>query len=102
MGMAKKTETFVLKLTSAIVMDGEIITKDNLVEVTEREAKNLLARGKAVLADEKEAKAAAADLNDMTVDALRKIADDAGVEGYRDMKKAELIQAIEAAIEAAE
>lgn len=102
MGMAKKTETFVLKLTSAIVMDGEIITKDNLVEVTEREAKNLLARGKAVLADEKEAKAAAADLNDMTVDALRKIADDAGVEGYRDMKKAELIQAIEAATEAAE
>jgi hypothetical protein len=100
--MAKKTETFVLKLTSAIVMDGEIITKDNLVEVTEREAKNLLARGKAVLADDKESKAATADLNDMTVDALRKIADDAGVEGYRDMKKAELIQAIEAATEAAE
>lgn len=100
--MAKKTETFVLKLTSAIVMDGEIVTKDNLVEVTEKEAKNLLARGKAVLADEKEAKAATADLNDMTVDALRKIADDAGVEGYRDMKKAELIQAIEAATEAAE
>lgn len=100
--MAKQSKTFVLKLTSAIAMDGEIIKAGDLVEVTEKEAKNLLHRGKGVLAGEKELEQSAANLADLTVEALRKIADDAGVEGYRDLKKAELIAAIEAATEPAE
>lgn len=39
-----------LKLTSAIVLDGQISKAGDLVEVAEAEAKNLLSRGKAVLA----------------------------------------------------
>lgn len=43
-------KNYVLKLTSAIVVDGEIVRAGNLVELSEPEAKNLLGRGKAVLA----------------------------------------------------
>jgi hypothetical protein len=39
-----------LKLTSAIAMDGEIYRAGSLVEVTDADARNLLHRGKAVLA----------------------------------------------------
>lgn len=48
----KKPESYLLKLTQAIVMDGAIVRPGRLVEVTEAEAKNLLARGKAELATE--------------------------------------------------
>lgn len=43
-------ESYLLKLTQAIVIDGQIVTAGRTVEVTEAEAKNLLARGKAELA----------------------------------------------------
>lgn len=48
--MSKTANSVFLKLTSAIPVDGEIITAGNLVEVDELLAKNLLHRGKAVLA----------------------------------------------------
>ncbi|MBP0047656.1 Rho termination factor N-terminal domain-containing protein [Marinobacterium sp. AK62] len=103
MSMAKKTDLIVLELTSAIVMEGEIVTAGNLIEVTEKEARNLLARGKAVVADEQDVESAAdADLTEMTVADLQKLAGDIGVEGFKSMKKDELIAAIEAASEASE
>ncbi|HEV2606447.1 MAG TPA: hypothetical protein VGT79_00550 [Xanthomonadaceae bacterium] len=40
-----------LKLTSAVVVDGEILKAGTLVELVESEAKALLSRGKAVLAE---------------------------------------------------
>lgn len=43
-------KTFVLKLTSAIAVDGVVLKAGELVELVEAEAKSLLARGKAVLA----------------------------------------------------
>lgn len=43
-------EEITLKLTSAIAVDGEILKAGRLVQVTDSEAKNLLGRGKAVLA----------------------------------------------------
>lgn len=43
-------KSYVLKLTSAVAIDGQICRKDSLVEVSEAEAKNLLARGKAEVA----------------------------------------------------
>lgn len=43
-------KTIWLKVTSAIVVGGEIAAPGELVEVTESEAKNLLHRGKAELA----------------------------------------------------
>lgn len=99
--MAKKTDLIVLELTSAIVMEGEIVTAGNLIEVTEKEARNLLARGKAVVADERDVESAAdADLTEMTVADLQNLAGDIGIEGFKSMKKDELIAAIEAASEA--
>ena len=53
-------KTIVLKLTSAIVVGGQIVTAGSLVEVTEGEAKNLLARGKAVPATASDERAPAA------------------------------------------
>lgn len=45
-------ESVFLKITSAVAIDGQIARKDSIVEVTESEARNLLGRGKAVLATE--------------------------------------------------
>lgn len=45
-------KTYTLKITSAVGIDGEIIRPGALVEVSESEAKNLLHRGKAVVATE--------------------------------------------------
>lgn len=54
----EKPETFLLKLRSGIVLDGEIVRGGELVEVGEAEAKDLLRRGKADLATEDDAKKA--------------------------------------------
>lgn len=43
-------KSYVLKLTSAVAVDGLILRAGSLVERPEAEAKNLLGRGKAVLA----------------------------------------------------
>lgn len=45
-----KIETVTLKLTSTIAIGGQVIKPPSLVEVTRSEAKNLLRRGKAILA----------------------------------------------------
>lgn len=42
--------TVTLKLTAAIVVAGQVLRPGSLVEVTESEAKDLLRRGKAVVA----------------------------------------------------
>lgn len=89
--MAKKT--VVVELTSAVAFDGKVSKAGELLEVTEKEARNLLRRGKAVLSDEQPAES---ELSDLTVAELRELADDAGIEGAASMKKADLIAAIEA------
>jgi hypothetical protein len=48
-------ETVILKVTSAIVVGGEVMRAGDLVEVTRSEAKDLLHRGKAELATEADA-----------------------------------------------
>lgn len=45
-----KAETFKLKVTSAITLDGAIVAPGKVVNVDEKTAKNLLHRGKAELA----------------------------------------------------
>ena len=47
-------ESVFLKLTSAIAIDGAVVRAGSLVEVTQAEAKNLMHRGKAVLATERD------------------------------------------------
>lgn len=51
-----QTETITLKLTAAVVLDGGIRRAGALVEVSEPQARNLLDRGKAVLATDKTVK----------------------------------------------
>lgn len=45
-----KAKEIAIKITSAIVLGGEVVRPDTVITVTEREAKNLLQRGKAELA----------------------------------------------------
>lgn len=90
-------KSVLLKLTSAIVIAGAIAKAGEVVEVTELEAKNLLARGKGVLNDEQHADEVDLDLSKKTKDQLLEIADNLEIEGASKMNKAQLIEAIEAA-----
>lgn len=90
-------KSVLLKLTSAIVIAGAIAKSGEVVEVTELEAKNLLARGKGVLNDEQPADEVDLDLSKKTKDQLLEIADNLEIEGAAKMSKAQLIEAIEAA-----
>ena len=85
---------FALTLTSAVCLDGKVVPANEEVSVPEKIAKNLLRRGKAVLADSQPE--AEEDLDGMKVAELRQVADDLGIEGHGDMKRAELIEAIKA------
>lgn len=92
--MSKKTVS--LKCTSAFMVKGEMITKGKIVHgVPEAEALNLVRRGKAVKVESEEDGAEAPALKDLTVAELRDVAKEYDIEGAADMKKAELIEAIE-------
>ena len=59
------SKTVMVKVTSAFLVDGEVARKGEVVEVTTAEAKDLLHRGKAVLATAAdEPKLAAQDAGD--------------------------------------
>lgn len=90
-------KSVLLKLTSAIVISGVIAKAGEVVEVTEHEAKNLLARGKGELHGEQLADEVDLDLSKKTKDQLLEIADNLEIEGAAKMNKAQLIEAIEAA-----
>ena len=94
--------TYVLKLTSAIAIGGEVMKSGSLVEVSEIEAKNLLGRGKAVLHDEQPASGVDTDITKMTKDQLIAEAEQLEIDGAEKMTKAQLIEAITAAGEAKE
>lgn len=85
--------TYVLKLTSAIAVDGEVMKAGSLVEVTEIEAKNLLSRGKAELHGEQ--KDAPRDLTALNKDELRDLAEQLQITVTDKMTKAQLLEAIE-------
>jgi hypothetical protein len=48
--MSNRVEKVFLKLTSAIAVGGDILRAGHIIEMVEHEAKDLLRRGKAVLA----------------------------------------------------
>lgn len=81
-------ESVTLKLTSAIVLGGHIHRAGGLVEVSEPEARNLLDRGKAVLATDKTVKTARGPTAKEIEDLATKEAEDAAV--ARAMKDNEL------------
>lgn len=90
------SKSIVLRLTSAIVVDGDVMKKDSLVEVSEAEAKNLLHRGKAVIHDE-QPDYEPVDLTKLNKDQLVDVADQYEIDGADKLTKAQLIEAITAA-----
>jgi hypothetical protein len=90
------TKSIVLRLTSAIVVDVDVMKKGSLVEVSEAEAKNLLHRGKAVIHDE-QPDYEQVDLSKLNKDQLIDLADQYEIDGADKMTKAQLIEAITAA-----
>lgn len=54
----KEQEAVMLKVSSAFVLDGEVVKKGELIETTDAEARRLLARGKVELATDDEVKPA--------------------------------------------
>ena len=95
-------KSVLIKLTSAIAIAGAIAKAGEVVEVTELEAKNLLARGKGKLNDEQPADSDDLDIEKMTKDQLVDLADKMEIEGAAKMTKAQLIEAITAAGETKE
>lgn len=95
-------KSVLIKLTSAIAISGAIAKAGEVVEVTELEAKNLLARGKGKLNDEQPADDDDLDIEKMTKDQLIDMADQLEIEGAAKMTKAQLIEAITAAGETKE
>lgn len=93
------SKTYLLLLTSALVIDGVICTAGETVEVSEAEAKNFLHRGKATLAEaaDDEPEDQDDDLMKLTKDELFALAKEAGVETTDRMVKAEIVAAINAA-----
>lgn len=90
-------KSVLIKLTSAIAIAGVIAKAGEVVEVTELEAKNLLARGKGKLNDEQPLHEDDLDIEKMTKDQLVALADQLEIEGAAKMTKAQLIEAITAA-----
>ena len=92
------SKTMSLQCTSAFVVKGKIITPKQVIHgVPKADAMNLIRRGKATeVVDGSEDGTEAPALNELTVPELRDIAEEHGIEGAANMKKAELIEAIEA------
>jgi len=103
----------ILKLTSAIVVAGQVIKPPALVEMTDSEARNLLHRGKAVVATEADGVASAVtdtvagalnpELPDFEADAAARLAEDlAEAEAEDAARAAAAAEAAEAATAAAD
>lgn len=95
-------KSYVLKLTCALAIDGQIHKPGSLVEVSEAEAKNFLHRGKAVLATEEDGvelqeEQTGTDYSSWTKPALLEYAKTRGLEVASGMTKDQIIDVIEAA-----
>jgi hypothetical protein len=96
--MGKKTVTF--KCTSAFMVGGEMINPDEFVDgIPHAEAVNLQARGKGTITDspvrEDDPAPESLELTQMTTGELKDVAENYGIKGYANMKKATLIEAIQ-------
>ena len=95
-------KSYVLKLTCALAIDGQIYKAGSLVEVSEAEAKNFLHRGKAVLATaedgvELQEAQTGTDYSSWTKPAMLDYAKQHGLEVASGMTKDQIIDVIEAA-----
>lgn len=91
-------DVFAIKLTAAIVVDGEIATAGEVVELTRKEAQNILHRGLGELHGEQDLDDQGddrfAELDAMKVDELKKLAADEDYDLGAAKTKAEIIAAI--------
>ncbi len=96
------SKNYVLKLTSALVISGVVCRAGELVEVSELEAKNFLARGKAELAtvedgaEEDQDEPGDDDLSKLTKDQLLAKAKELEISIGSGATKAQIIEAIQA------
>lgn len=99
--MQNQNDVFTIKLTAAIVVDGEIATAGEVVELSRREAQNILARGLGELHGDKELDGEdGVDLSRLNKAQLVALAQSLGVISVGDGNtKAEIVAAIEAAKE---
>lgn len=82
-----------LKITSAVAIGGVVKRPGSVVTLSEADAKNLLHRNRAILAEAETPE----DLSSLTVAELKERAAELEIEGADNLKKADLIKAIEAA-----
>jgi len=96
------SKNYFLKLTSALVISGVVCRAGELVEVSELEAKNFLARGKAELAtvedgvEEDQDEPGEDDLSKLTKDQLLAKAAELEISIGSGATKAQIIEAIQA------
>ena len=88
-----------IKMTSGVMIAGQLTRKGAVINVPRADARRLLARGKAVLVAHEEAAALPEqpDLADLTVAELRAEAVQRGLNVAPGARKAELIDALQAA-----
>lgn len=91
----KKVPLVDVKITRAVAVDGKIVKPNTIMQdVTQQFAKNLMHRGRAVLA-EGEPDADEKPLKSLTVPELKVIAADLKIEGADVLNKKDLIDMIE-------
>lgn len=99
--MSKRIQKFVLKLTAAIVIDGEIRKAGEQVEVDKALAENLLYRGRAELVGSDEAdEDQVVDLNKMKKAELVDLATEYEIANPNDLTVDQLREAIKEAVAA--
>lgn len=95
--MQNPNDVFTLKLTAAIAIDGEIATAGEVVELSRKEAQNILGRGLGELHGEQKLEGEdGVDLSKLKKPQLVELANGLEIEGAEGMSVAELREAIEA------
>lgn len=91
-----------VKANSVLIHEGQIVQPGTEIEVSDEQAERLKEKNKAVGIDEKidaekgfESDSTEKPIGDMNVAELRGIAQGYGIEGYSDMKKADLVNAVQ-------
>lgn len=95
--MSKKPVTYLVTLTAAVVINGEVRKRGEEVELSKTEAENLLYRGRAELVDADETESL--DIGKMKKPELVELAIEYGIENPDAMTVDQLRQAIKEAAE---
>lgn len=95
--MSKKTATYLVVLTAAVVIDGEVRKRGEEVELSKSEAENLLYRGRATLVEAEETESV--DIGKMKKPELVELAIEYGIDNPDSLTVDQLRQEIKEAAE---